>query len=117
MELNKKLTLAGFYPAQEIKVRDIGPQIGINLAFVVIMRGGEGKFAARVEVLNPRGGAIIPANELPVELQKGRPALHLIKIQGFPLAEAGTYEVRVTLDTTAYRRTFEIFHDPTLTEV
>jgi hypothetical protein len=55
LEMNKKLTLVGFYAGSSINAANIGPQFTVPLAFLILFSGGEGKFSMRFEIKAPSG--------------------------------------------------------------
>jgi hypothetical protein len=116
LEMNKKLTLVGFYAGRSINAANIGPQFTVPLAFLFLFSGGEGKFSMRFEIKAPSGNKIV--EDAPqIEKVKNATAIHVIKILHFPLVETGTYRFDIYLGTKLYSRPFAIGHDPSLLNV
>lgn len=114
-ELNNKVSLAGFFPSSQIGVKDIGPNIAVPLAFLVVVNGGEGTFKFKMDFFSPAGNPIFQGPEVDFEKLPGKGAQTAAKIMNFPVASAGKYRIDIYFDGKKFSREIEIIHDPTLT--
>jgi len=113
-ELNKKISLSGFYPANKLNVKDLGANIVIPLAFIVIVTGGEGTFKFKIDFLLPSGVILFQGPEVDLIKEPRLTAISLTKVIAFPLTVIGDYTINLYFDGKKYSRTLEVGHDPTL---
>lgn len=115
MEINHKLTLAGFFAGNNINVGLYGPQISMPIAFLLLINGGEGTFTADISVKFPDGNVIVKDGPRPIEKYKNQTAAHFLKITNFPVPQLGPYIFEVALDANVvFRRNFLILQDSSL---
>jgi hypothetical protein len=112
MEMNHKLTLAGFFPGNSINVGEYGPKNVIPLAFLLLINGGEGTFVANFALKYPDGKVIVKDGPQTIQKNKNQTAAHFLKVTNFPIPQLGPYVFEVTLDGGAvFRRQFTIGQD------
>jgi hypothetical protein len=113
VEANRKLSLLGFYAANKINAKDIGDKFFIPLAFLIMIKEGEGNYKMRTDVEAPSGKKIIEYGDDTLK-KEGAPCVIVFKAINFPLVEEGTYKVDIHLDDKLFNRSFTILHDPNI---
>lgn len=104
-----KLTLAGFYATGEIRIDPNAPlPVALNLAFVFVMRDGDGDFRLAFRLYDPLGKELTN-NTLPnVRKPAGQGQVVYVTLNQIPVATLGNYAVELGIDDRRYRRTIRI---------
>jgi hypothetical protein len=113
-EMNKKISLVGFYPGGVINVRDIGPNTIIPLTFCLITTGGEGEFRFRMNFDDASGTPLFQGPEATLLKLPNVNAISIVKFMNFPIRMTGLYRIRIFLDDHVFERFINVGHDPTL---
>jgi hypothetical protein len=114
-EINGKLSLLGLYPDDTIIVLGKpasalppGVVAHLNLAVVIVVTGGAGKFDGILRIVAPGGKALFESPMMPVTIERGRSATAGWKIQGVLFPRFGEYKIEFALDRKRYTFAFRV---------
>lgn len=109
IETGGKLTILGLFAAGQILLHTpILPIALQSLAFCMMFTDGEGKFSSTAKFLDPSGKDIVPPITAVLVKEPTKTATQILKLVPFSIASFGEYKCIVTLDQTAFQRSFFI---------
>lgn len=104
-----KMSLIGFYATGEIRI-DPNAQLPaeLNLAFVFILKDGDGDFRLSFRLYDPLGKELTH-NPLPnIRKPAGQGQVVFVNLNQIPVANLGSYAVELGIDDMRFRRTIRI---------
>ena|ERR1700680_2447143 len=108
-EQSGKVTLIGYMASAEIQLESNAHYpAGIGIAFLFVLRDGEGTFSGSIEMRAPNQ-AIIAVTPLPAVIKKAGEANIIINnVPALLLPMPGVYSIILMLDGASYTRTLKI---------
>jgi hypothetical protein len=109
-EPSGKINLTGLYPTPEIKI-DPNAQLPahLNLAFVFILKDGDGDFPISVRIADPLGKELFSQALPNIKKVAGQGYAVSLNLQAIPIQKFGSYAVELGVGDRSFSRTMRVF--------
>lgn len=109
-EQGGKWTLLGFFGGESVNINPPATlPNNVPLAFVFILRGGQGKFDSQFTITDPDGNLMQGSDTLPpIEKHEGRNHLLALNFPIFPLPKTGVFKIKLTVGSAVFEKEFEV---------
>jgi hypothetical protein len=109
-EPSGKINLTGLYPTPEIKI-DPNAQLPahLNLAFVFVLKDGDGDFPISVRIVDPLGKELFSQALPNIKKVVGQGYAVSLNLQAIPILKFGSYAVELGVGDQSFRRTMRVF--------
>lgn len=94
----------GYYPGEEINVKEFGPTHAIPVSFMILFGGKAGaNYNFSFDLTTPSGKSVGKVGSMITKFPN-RGVVQIVKLLNIPLLELGTWNINIKLDDKSYPR-------------